>query len=223
MIRALKLSAAAVAASTVLVGCGTHPGSAAVVGDASISTGEVDDAARALCAANNAGAEQPTELPARAARQAALQFLVDGELSRQFAEDLGVSPDPSELSQTLAQNAEGIAALPAGVREDFETLLAGFQEAELALTEIGRQSLAEQGQAAPAPEQARAEGARLRTEWAADVEVDVDPRFGEYADGQLDPVSGSLSIPVSDTARAGAQLDPGTDWVAGLPASQKCA
>lgn len=209
-------------AATTLAGCGTHPGAAAVVGETRISGDTVDGAAVALCSANTVGEDTP-DLASRGARQAALNFLIDSELSRQFAAAEGVEPDQGQVSATLAQNAQGIEALPDDEREDFRDLLVGFRESELILTQIGLESLREQGVEPSAPEQAASEGARLRAEWAASVEVEVDPRFGEYADGGLTAGSGSLSVPVSEAARAGAQPDPGEAWVAGLPASQKCA
>jgi len=214
---------AAVAAATVLSGCGTHPGAAAVVGDATITTDQVDAAALTLCSANRSGGQATGELSSRAARQAAVQFLIDSELSHQFGEDRGVEADQGEVSATVAENAAGIEALPENQREDFRELLVGFRESELILTEIGRASLQEQGNDQPAPEEASSEGARLRMEWAASVDVEVDPRFGTYAEGALAPTSGSLSLPVSDSAKAGSAADPGESWVADLPASQKCA
>jgi len=214
---------AAVAAATVLSGCGTHPGAAAVVGDATITTDQVDAAALTLCSANRSGGQATGELSSRAARQAAVQFLIDSELSHQFGEDRGVEADQGEVSATVAENAAGIEALPEDQREDFRELLVGFRESELILTEIGQASLQEQGNDQPAPEEASSEGARLRMEWAASVDVEVDPRFGTYAEDALAPTSGSLSVPVSDSAKAGSSADPGESWVADLPASQKCA
>ncbi len=220
---AVRSALVAAVAATALSGCGTHPGSAAVVGDTSISVDQVDAAAGALCSANSAGDQTTGELSSRAARQAAMQFLIDSELSRQFAEDEGVEPDEGEVSATVAQSSAGIRALPEDQREDFRELLVGFRESELVLAEIGLLSLQEQGTAEPAPEEASAEGARLRAQWAEAIDVEVDPRFGTYAQGALSPTSGSLSIPVSAGARAGSAADPGASWIAGLPASQKCA
>ena len=176
-------------AAMFLTGCGMHPGAAIVAGDEQISDQEVDDAAAALCASTVSSAEaqgQPRpELAARGARQAAVQLLLDSELSRQFGEAQGIQPDQQEVSAALAQNAQGIEAIPAAQREDFRALFRGFQEGQLIL-------------------------------------VEVDPRYGEYADGTVTPVSGSLSIPVSERAAQGANAEPPTEWTAGLPASQKC-
>lgn len=220
--RILKRSLLAVVAAAALSGCGMHPGAAAVVGSTTITGDEVDGAARALCSANQAGGQATGDLASRGARQAALQFLIDNELSRQFAEAEGVEPDQEQVSATLSQNAQGIEAIPKSEREEFTDLLVGFRESELILAEVGAASLEEQGTATPAPEEAASEGARLRADWAESIEVEVDPRFGTYAEGGLAPASGSLSVPISDTAKAGSAGEPGAAWVASLPASQKC-
>lgn len=210
----------------VLSGCGTHPGAAAVVGDERISADEVDDAALALCGSTVAGAEaqgQPRpELAARGARQAAVQLILDGELTRQFAEDEGIEANQQAVSAALQQNAASINVLPPELRGVFRSLFTTFQESQELLSEAGTASLADQGNAEPSPEEAAAEGARLRAEWAADVEVEVDPRYGTYEDGALTPSSGSLSIATSERARQGAAAQPDAAWTAGLPLSQKC-
>jgi hypothetical protein len=70
---------------------------------------------------------------------------------------------------------------------------------------------------------ALSEGSKLRSKWARSVDVEVDPRYGTYAQGTLTPTSGSLSVPVSERATAGAKADPAATWVSGLPMSQKCS
>lgn len=222
----VKLSLVVAAAATVLSGCGMHPGAAAVVGDERISTHEVDDAAAALCSSTVESAEaqgQPKpDLASRGARQAAIQLLIDNELSRQFAAAEGVQPNEGSVSAAVDAQRQQINLIPAGERAVFRDLFRGFQESQEILTEAGRQSLAAQGNAEPTAEEASAEGSRLRQEWAAGVDVEVDPRFGTFADGTLTPRSGSLSIPASQRAFQGASAEPGAEWTAGLPLSQKC-
>lgn len=214
---------AAVAVVLGLAGCGTHPGSAAVVGDVSIGQDQVDDAATALCAANISGARaqgQPApELASRGARSAALQILIDTELSEQYARSEDISPSARAVSEIIAQNGRGIAQLPPSVRPAFRSLLTGFAESQQVLQQAAAQRV---GGQVPA-EQLLAEGARLRQQWARGVTIDVDPRFGEWRRDALAAGSGSLSVPVSDSAVAGANPNPAADFVADLPASQKCA
>ena len=222
----VKLVLVGAVAALALVGCGLHPGAAVVVGDERISGDEVDEVAAALCSSTVSGAEsqgQPRpELATRGARQAAVQLMLDNELTRQFGEAEGIEPNQSEISSALAQNAQAIRMLPASQRGVFRNLFSEFQESQLILDEAGRRSLAAQGNAEPTPEEVSAEGARLRQEWATGLDVQVAPRYGRYANGALEPTSGSLSIPVSDRAFQGANAEPGAEWTSGLPISQKC-
>ncbi len=225
--KTVRRAVAAVLAAATLAGCGTYPGSAAVVGETKVSQNRIDDAAVALCSANITGAEaqgQPApQLPLRGARQAALQLILESELAKQFGDERGIEVDPSQVSAFVDQNQQAIELLPQDERQDFRDLLAGFRTAQLIFIAAGEKSLAEQGGAAAGEQAAETEGRRLFTEWAKKVDVEVDPRFGVYEDGALKARSGSLSIPVSKSAREGAADSPADSWTAGLPASQRCA
>lgn len=222
--RPVRVSVLAAGAVLLLAGCGMNPGAAAVVGDTRISDDQVDDAASALCAANIAGAAaqgQPKpELATRGARQAALSLLIDSELSQQFGEAHDIDPPKAEISNALAQNQQTVDALPEERRDAFVELLRGYVEAQLIVQEAGREAA---GPGA-APEQLAAAGTQRRDQWLAEqgVEVELDPRFGEYRDGGIDGSGGSLSVPVTDRAVAGDSTEPSPDWVSDLPMSQKC-
>jgi hypothetical protein len=100
-----------------------------------------------------------------------------------------------------------------------------FATAQQAILELGRESLEESGQGdetATNDEAAFAEGDRLRSEYAAEADIEVDPRFGTVEDGVVTPADGSLSVPVSDFAVQGAaeQLEDG--FASSLPSTQKC-
>lgn len=227
--RRTRLSAMAAAAVLTLTGCGAlQPGVAATVGSATITHDEVDRVARALCSANTSGAaaqNQPApELATAGARQAALQVLVESELSRMFGESEGVEPNDQEVSAAVAQNEAGIALLPESQRGDFRDALQQYTEGLLTLTEIGKESLAEQGQGGQVPDDAAlSEGTRLRAEWASNVDVKLDPRYGSYSEGTIKPGDRALSVATSEDARAATAAEPPPGWVQSLPASQKCA
>lgn len=225
--RNAKLAVLAAAAALVLTGCGLNLGAAAVVGDTAISGEEVDDAAAALCSANiesSAAQGQPApELPSRGARQGALQLMIDSELTRQFGEHMGVEPNQGQVSQALASNAGITDLLPRARRAAFTEIIRGYAEGELVLLEVGRRSLIESGETAPTDEAAISEGTRLRNRWARSVDIEVDPRYGTFDKGELSPSSGSLSIPASEGAFEGNKPDPSAEWVASLPATQKCS
>ena len=224
--RTLKGSAAAVLAALLLSACGTHPGAAAVVGSERITNGELDDLAAALCSAQSAGnpGQQTQELASRSARQGALDVLINANLSEQFGKSRGVEPDQEQVSAALAANERNISGLPKEQRGIFRDTLRKFAEGQLMLVEIGRRSLTEKGTKNITDQQAISEGTTLRNAWARkNVDVAVDPRYGEYSKGALLAKSGSLSVPVSRAATDGDSADPSAGWVASLPASQKCS
>jgi hypothetical protein len=224
--RTLRGSAAAVLAGLLLSACSAHPGSAAVVGLDRIGNGQLDDVASALCSAQSSGngGGQQQDLASRAARQGALDVLISASLSRQFGKSQGVEPDQEQVSQALAANEQNINGLPEDKQEVFRSTLQQFAEGQLMLLEIGRRSLARSGAKNVTDQQAVEEGTKLRNAWARkNVDVSVDPRYGEYAKGALVGKSGSLSVPVSQRATDGNSPDPSAGWVAALPASQKCS
>jgi hypothetical protein len=219
------VAALAAVATLAVSGCGGHPGDAAVIGSESIRTGQVDEVALALCSAQNAGGEAVAQaVPARTARQGALGVLVSSALSRQFGQATGVKVDQAQVSAAVAANQATIDQLPASRREAFTDTLRTYAEGQLVLIAAGRAKLVERGTADPPEEQSLTEGTRLRDAWAKKnkVDVTVDPRFGRFSGGALSPQSGSLSVPVSSPAAAGAEPQPAAEWVTALPASQKC-
>jgi hypothetical protein len=218
------LAAVAAAAGLALSACSAHPGSAAVVGDESISDSRVDDVASALCAAQSGGQSGGQDLASRGARQGALDVLINSALSRQYGASQGVQPDQEQVSAALAANAQNISGLPAEHRQDFKDTLREYAEGQLMLIEVGRRELAKAGTRNATEQQAVSEGTKLRNAWAAkNAEVTVDPRFGEYSKNALLPKSGSLSVAASQSATDGGSPDPSPGWIASLPASQKCS
>ncbi len=225
--RSVKGSVLALAAAFVVSACGTHPGAAAVVGSERISDDRVDEVASALCAAQSGAgqaAPQQQQLASRAARQGALDVLLNSTLSRQYGESEGVEPDQEQVAQALAANAQNLEALPEDHREVFRDVLRDYAEGQLMLIEVGRRKLTDEGKQNVDEQQAVAEGTRLRNAWATkNLDVEVDPRYGEYSKNQLLAKSGSLSVAKSTRATDGDSPDPSQGWVAALPASQKCA
>ena len=218
----------AAAALVALTGCASlHPGAAAVVDSSTITHGEVDDVTMALCSANIAGAEaegKPApKLATRGAREGAFQVLLESELSRQFGEEMDVEADERLLSQALAENAPNVALLPEDRRDDFRNALRKYAGGQLILIEVGRRSLTDQGQAQVTDDMAIAEGQRLRGEFVGTIEIEVDPRYGTFAEDTFETGGSALSVPASDDGLAGAKADPGPGFVAALPASQRCS
>lgn len=220
------VAAAAALGLMSLSGCGLQPGVAAEVGEAKISSDRVDQVAAALCSANmnpaTPGGEAP-QLPSSGARMGALQVLVDAELARQFGESVGVEADPGQVAGALAQNEPGIAALPEDRQDAFRDVLRDFTTGQLMLIEIGSQSLAAGGSTEFTEDEALGEGRRLQAEYVEQLDVEIDPRFGEFSEGQLVPGSPSLSVAQSEFALQSDPGNPDPAFAAQLPISQLCS
>ena len=216
-VRAVPRVAAAVAV-LLLAGCAQNPpGVAAEVGGDAITDEQVDELAEALCALS-AGGEQAGPVPTQQVRRQALQILLDNEL----AEDL-IDPESVDSEQVAAaeeQAQPSVEALPADLRAPFSEAVTAFATAQSGLAALARETLVEGGTARPDEQAVLTEGQRLRTEYAERAGVEVDPRFGTYSDGLLEPSDGSLSVPVSDAAAASAA---GQASGADLPANLTCS
>ena len=225
--RTLRGMALAVTAAAALSGCSSHPGAAATVGSQSISASHVDDVAQELCTARAVSAkaqgQQIQALQSRAARQGAVNLLISSVLSQEYGASVGAEPDAGQVASALATFKTTIDAMPASLRADYTATLRELVGGELTLLQAGKQELAKAGTTKVTEQQAFTEGTKLRDAWAADhADVSVDPRFGSYAKGSLVPSSGSLSVPVSSSAVAGASAEPNTSFVGSLPDNQKC-
>lgn len=216
----------AVAATMALTGCGAlHPGAAAVVGSQTITDAQVDGLAAGLCSSFARGAAaQGGQVPAsREARQGAVQTLVNSELIHQFAQSAGITPSKSTVSAEAAPFQRAISTLPPAQRADFRDAVDGYAESQAILYDAGSRSLESQNQTRFSHDQAVAEGNRLLQGYLKGVKVEVDPRYGTWVRGNLQPDTSSLSVPVSQSARTAAQSNPGGTWVSQLPASQQCS
>jgi hypothetical protein len=224
-VAAVRGAGALCAAVLLLSACGgVAPGVAAEVEGERITDEQVDDFAEVLCAI---GGVQGTEagVPAKSARFASLQILLANQLTELVADVEDVQQD--QVASVLQGMAAARDLLSEDQQETFDEVAEEFARAQTALVELGRASLAEQGQpeqpAQDADDAAFAEGQRLMAEGAQDADVEVDPRFGELVDGGLQPSNGSLSVPVSDLAVQADSPQPGEELITLLPASQKCA
>jgi hypothetical protein len=227
--RLLRVVAAVVAMLTLsaTAACSTHPGDAAVVGSQSLSTSDVDDLAGALCAAqdSNTQAPQTQEVPARAARQSALRLLIDARLSAAYGKSIGVQPAQQQVDSALDSQEQTLKAVKGKDHTILKDTITDVVKGQLILIEVGRRDLIQKGTPAAqvTADTALQAGTKLRDEWAAKhVDVSVDPRFGTYKQGDYQPGSGSLSVPVSSSSKHGAAAQPPSSWTAALPASQKC-
>ena len=209
---------ATVTAAVLLAGCAQNaPGVAAQVGDDAVTDEQVDQLAEALCVLSSGAPAGTPPATGQQTRRQALQILLDNELAEDVIDPESV--DDQQVAAARRQAAESLEALPERLRPTFDDAVVDFATAQLGLAALGRDSLREQGEQDPAQEAALAEGQRLLQEHAAELGVSVDPRFGVLEDGQVGPSDGSLSVAVSDQAKASSGGDAaGTD----LPANLTC-
>ena len=212
--------AAVAVAALLLTGCAQNPpGVAAEVGSDRITDEQVDELAEALCVLSS-GDEQAAPVPTQQVRRQALQILLDNELAGAMIDPEAV--DREQVAAALQQFAGTSQALPERLRGVFDEAAEGFVTSNVGLVELGRESLAEAGEADAEDEAALTEGQRLRVEHAEEVGVSLDPRFGTWDEGLVQPSDGSLSVAVSDEAKASTAADAATA-ATDLPANLTCS
>jgi outer membrane murein-binding lipoprotein Lpp len=208
---------AAVLAGLLVTGCAQNaPGVAAQVGDHRITDEQVDQLAEALCVLNADSAQG--QVPTQQVRRQALQILLDNQL----ADDI-IDPEAVDKEQLAAARQQAQASrdtLPERLQDTFDDAVEGFASSQLGLVELGRQALIEKGTKNPDDQSALEEGQKLRARHAREVGVSVDPRFGTFAKGQLEPSDGSLSVPVSEAARSSVSAEGASG---DLPANLACS
>lgn len=217
-----RLGVLAAGAALLLTGCGTiHPGTAALVGDTRITHDEVDRVAEALCAVNLASAQVggPQSVTAiRGAREAALQILIESELSQQFGERRGVEADPARLAAEMQASANTLGMLDDEDERVFSRALRDYVEGQLILIEVGRETGGEDLQ----DNEAIARANQQRAGFVRGLDVEVDPRYGQFVNGALRRGGTELSVAASDKARQGLRARPTEGFVADLPPTQQC-
>lgn len=214
------------AAWLVLSACGqVHPGAAAVVGDTRISMDEVDALSAAYCRATVAIADSegepvtPTE--GIGSRRTVLGALLQREIARQAADSLGVEAEPSTYVADERSFQPLLDAVGDAYADDVARLVRVTGEASALQVAIGAHQLG--GDVSNVDlQQAQQSGQEYITEFGAGVNIEIDPRFGLAADGQVLAETGSLSVPVSGEAVA---VDSPADTairIGDLPAALVC-
>lgn len=212
------IRAAVAVAALLLTGCAQNaPGVAAEVGGDAVTDEQVDQLAEALCVLSAGSAQGAPPPTGQQVRRQALQVLIDNELANDIIDPGAV--DRAQVAAAKQQAAQSSAALPARLRGSFDDAVEGFATSQLGLQALGRESLIAAGTKNPDQQAALAEGQKLLLQHADQAGVTVDPRFGTLTDGQLQPSDGSLSVAVSDQAKASSA---GTAEGGNLPANLSC-
>lgn len=179
----LTLPATLSAVALALSGCGAdgpHPGTAIAVGDQTVTTRHVDDVATRYCDALTKAANG-TVVPLRSLRSQVVSALTARAIAKAYATSHDVEPDDS-YARTLAQLRQQIASYDAPTRE----AITDVEAAQAYVDAVGK-----------------AAGGDALTTWLRKERVRLNPVYGVKVDGgRMVPVDPSLSVAVSDTAKA---------------------
>ncbi|GGD14217.1 hypothetical protein [Nocardioides daphniae] len=217
-----------------LTGCGgavttttTGPGTAAQIGDVTITQATLDDTTDAICADLTPQLQQDGPVALMQVKQYALNLLTARAQAEQLAEEYDVEPGP-EVAQDLAQWKAQSERVPERLRDEFAAAMNTEALVNSVLDGAGTAALARDGVRNPTQEQVQQRGSDLFATWSDTVDVTIDPRYGAVVEeGLLQPARTSLSVPVSAQAvKAWAQVNDrenaSPDFVETLPESQRC-
>ncbi len=211
-----------------LSGCGVagtdfQPGVAAKVGDATISTREVNAVTSSYCSSIETQlAENNQVLPLRYLRAGVVGQLALVAAARQLARQYDVKAG-SDYTRQVADLEDAVAALP---QEQADAVLAvGSSATYLASVQaaVGAKALADRGKTGADQAAAGAEGQKLFAAWLDDHHVELDPQFGvAIEDAQVVPTDDSLSFPAGRVAKLGGADTPDQAYATSLPDSLRC-
>jgi hypothetical protein len=217
----------------LLTGCGSsvgiHPGSAAVVGDRTVSMSTIDDTATLYCQVFIISSQQSQQgqsgpQPMGLFRSFVAASLAKRLLGQALADQYDVEP-ATGYQQQLSQIQQAFASAPADQRQaviDVAGSDAYLQNVQVA---IGQQLTGNEGLSDDDVNAALRRGEVATQEWLNDHDAFIDPVFNISVDGgnftrELD----QTSYPKSALASAGAQTTaaPDDSYTSALPAAQRC-
>ncbi len=228
--RRYAVAALSVAALAAVSGCGTdvHPGQAAVVDGTRISMSDANSFSDDFCELYRPILQQQKQaLSMSTIRALALDVLVRDELVHQYAEDRGWTPPASYHTAVRGIDAEAKQYQIAAADVDtFRKVREAEEYAGWVYAKAGQEAGGGSGETQDAQATVEA-GRKVLSDYAADADVTLDPRFGTVSpEGQYFPSTAGLSVPVTTLAKGGANpADPqsgDTSYVDSLPANQKC-
>jgi len=219
------------AAWLVLSGCGAstgiHPGSAAVIGDETLSMSKIDTTTTRYCEAYEPQISQQSQrVPMRYLRQFVAANLSQRLLGEQLAQAYDVQPGTA-YTQQVDQVEQSFASAPSRLRDAVVDVEAGSTYLTAVQTAIGEKLLAESGTPAADAKAAAQRGQVATEDWLKTHAIDIDPVFGIAADGgRFQAAPDQTSYPLSTLASqgaapvSGAQPDPA--YTSALSSSQVC-
>ena len=221
------------AAVLLLTACGSsigiHPGSAAVIGDRTLSMSKIDDTAKLYCQVYIASSQQSQQGQSGPVPMGLFRSFVAGSLAKrllgqELADQYHVQPASGYQSQ-ISQIQQAFASAPAGQRQaaiDVAGSDAYLQNVQVA---VGQQLTGNEGQSDADIKAALQRGEVATQDWLKDHDTFIDPVFDVAVDGgRFTRVQDQTSYPLSALASAGAQATPAPDssYISALPAAQRC-
>lgn len=222
------MAAAVLLSLTAVSGCGSHlsPGMAATINGDTISQDSVDSVVEAACAYTAAsaqpGAAPQPPLSLANLRSTITQSLIQFAVTDDAATQLGLSVSQAAIATGAAQQP-----IPSGLDGTDADVIKGFfqdfakssAQIQLIGAHLADPSITtyEQVQLDKA-----AQGKKYVMAYAADQEVTVNPAYGNWTGSGVAGGSGSLSDPVSDSAKASAGGAADGANTSSLPSSQVC-
>lgn len=220
VLMAVSTSVAVVA----LAGCAQNPQDAAVVGGHPIRVSDVDVLTHALCleaSAEGASTGRSGSAPVSWTKGQAVASLVRSALDRQYAEAHHLPLDPSALAQEMGRYQPLINHLPKGEQAAAKHLISGIVRGQMELESVAVDGLRGAGQT---PDQTSVERAvqAIETHIARRTHVSINPRYDVPGLGPAGQGAGSISVPVSSSAKAFGTPGSPSAPVSALPSGQRC-
>jgi hypothetical protein len=172
----------ALASVLLLGGCaaGTHPGAAAVVGGTEISVKDVDSTSQAVT----------TALGQAFGTSVTLNELVHNALVAKVADQRSVNMTDAEVAAAMKAVVGDQAAYDRFTKDPVANdFLRDVARAALGTVKLGGgTSITDQ-----TAQQSSQAGTQIITDASKNIKIEIAPRFGKWANGQISGVSGSLS------------------------------
>ncbi len=226
--RCLPVLATSVA---LLTGCGVagtgfHPGTAAQVGEDTITTKHVDQLTADYCAAVEAVTKgQPEaagqqQLPLRYLSHEFANDLIIRSAAEQLAEEYDVEASAASKSD-LVQLEPQLVDLTDDQRDAVVEIVGARAYYQDVLTTIGGIELDKEQNTDATDDDKYAAGQELLKTWVADNDVEINPKYGlEF--GTPTQVDTDVSYAVGETAKDGLLPESGPDYAASLPDHLVC-
>lgn len=203
--RRLRGAAVAAVCAVALSSCGpAHPGSAAQVGDTSISDEQLQQSTDGFCdlidSINAAQQGSNPPVPVRAALLSALNTLVMGAALEQLAEEENVEVTNAEVRQWIGALPLDFSRVPDARAADLQATIEQVARNALLVEKLGRAAYEQQnpGSSGAPPAEVQQLGQQLANDYLEQVDVETNPRYGQVLDTQKLPGTGSLSVAVSE-------------------------